>query len=67
MDLENPSLVLNTEENIPVSWPQNPVTPVDKASEEFSETFLQKVYWSNFQKDYQLPWFLEKEENEKQI
>ena len=67
MDLENPSLVLNTEENIPVSWPQNPVTPVDKASEEFSETFLQKVYWSNFQKNYQLPWFLETEENEKQI
>ena len=40
MDLENPSLALNTVEKISVSWLKNPVRPVDLASEELSETFL---------------------------
>ena len=67
MDLENPSLALNTKENIPDTWLQNPSAPEEGSSAELSETFLQ--FLNNISALYSmyLPRFLEKEENVEQI
>ena len=70
MDLEKPSLALNTKENIPDTWLQNPSAPEEGSSAELSETFLQLL--NNISALYSvysmyLPRFLEKEENVEQI
>ena len=70
MDLENPSLALNTKENIPDTWLQNPSAPAGGSSAELSGDFLKTIGWKiipvHCTVKY-LPRFLEKEENVKQI
>ena len=67
MDLENPSLALNTKENIPDTMLQNPSDSAGGESAE-SETFLQLLnIISALQSIYYLPRFFEKKEDVKQI
>ena len=66
MDLENPSLALNTKENIPDTWLQNPSAPAGGSSAELSGDFLKTIGWKIIPVQY-LPRFLEKEENVEQI
>ena len=71
MDLENPSLALNTKENIPDTMLQNPSDSAGGESAELSETFLQllniisAVHCRVF--TIYVPRFFEKKEDVKQI